>query len=52
MLNIAKTVPYIMKDTAVLDIDSEEDYLMMEVIGEYLYSNIESFKAIRDNIRK
>ena len=52
MLNLAKTVPYLMKDTAVLDIDSEEDFVMMEVIGNYLYTNIPSFKRIRDNIRK
>lgn len=50
-MNIAKTVPYIMRDTAVLDIDSEEDFVMMEVVGKYLYENEESYKKVRDNIR-
>lgn len=52
MMNTAKTVPYIMKDTAVLDIDSEDDFIMMEVIGRYLYENVESYKIVRDNIRR
>lgn len=52
MMNNAKTIPYIMKDTAVLDIDSEDDFVMMEVIARYLYENMESYKCIRDNIRQ
>lgn len=52
MMNTAKTVPFIMRDTAVLDIDSEEDFLLMEVVGKYLYSNVKTYKAIRDNIRE
>jgi len=36
-----------MKDTAVLDIDSEEDYELMEVIGKYLYENYEEFSEVR-----
>lgn len=51
-MDSARTIPYLMRDTAVLDIDSEEDFLMMEVIGEYLYKNEESYRVIRDNIRK
>ena len=47
-----KTIPYIMRDTAVLDIDSEDDFIMMEVVGKYLYENEVSYKKIRDNIRK
>ncbi len=46
-----KTVPYLMRDTAVLDIDSEEDFVMMEVIGKYLYENVDSYKIVRENIR-
>ena len=52
MMNKAKTIPFIMRDTAVLDIDSEEDFKMMELVGGYLYSNEETYRAIRDNIRK
>lgn len=36
----------VMKDTAVLDIDSEEDYEMMQVIAEFLFSHDESFAAV------
>lgn len=43
---------YQMKDTAVLDIDSEEDFEMMQLIGGYLFNNVEGFKAVRDKIRK
>ena len=42
---------YMMKDTAVLDIDSEEDFEMMQLIGGYLFSNVEGFKAVKDKIR-
>ena len=51
-MNVAKTVPYIMRDTAVLDIDSEEDFIMMEVIGKYLYENEGNYNKVRENIRK
>ena len=40
-----------MMDTAVLDIDSEEDFLLMEVIAEHLFQRNEGFAAVRDNIR-
>lgn len=48
----AKTIVYIMKDTAVLDIDSEEDFKMMEFIGKYLYENEDGYKKVRELIRK
>lgn len=51
MLNEAKTVVYIMKDTAVLDIDSEEDFELMGVVAAYLYENDEQFKIIQQSIR-
>ena len=51
MLNKAKTVIYQMKDTAVLDIDSEEDFEMMGVIAEYLYKNDKYYSYFRDLIR-
>ena len=41
-----------MFDTGILDIDSEEDYQMMEIIGSHLYKNDASFGAVRDQIRK
>ncbi len=34
----------VMKDTGILDIDSEEDYELMQVIASYLYANDEAFK--------
>ena len=34
----------VMKDTGILDIDSEEDYELMQVIAKYLYEKEESFK--------
>ncbi|WP_195652791.1 acylneuraminate cytidylyltransferase family protein [Bacteroides cellulosilyticus] len=34
----------IMQDTGVLDIDSEEDYELMQVIAKYLFDNKENFK--------
>lgn len=42
----------VMKDTAVLDIDSEEDYELLSLIAGYLYENDPEFAEIRDNIRK
>ena len=42
---------YMMKDTAVLDIDSEEDFEMMQLIGGYLFSNVDGFKAVKEKIR-
>ena len=34
----------VMADTGVLDIDSEEDYELMQVIARYLFENKENFK--------
>lgn len=34
----------VMADTGILDIDSEEDYELMQVIAKYLFNNIESYK--------
>lgn len=51
MLNEAKTVIYEMQDTAVLDIDSEEDFELMEVIAKYLYSKDIDYYTIYDAIR-
>ncbi len=42
---------YQMFDTGIIDIDSEEDYLLMEAIAHYLYATYEGFAAIQKNIR-
>lgn len=42
---------YLMQDTAVLDIDSEEDFEMMQLIGGYLFEQVEGFKAVKELIR-
>lgn len=36
----------IMQDTGILDIDSEEDYELMQVIASYLFNNVEGYKEI------
>lgn len=40
-----------MLDTAILDIDSEEDFLLMEVIAAHLYNTLPEFTAVRENVR-
>ena len=34
----------VMADTGILDIDSEEDYELMQVIAKYLFENDKAFK--------
>lgn len=36
----------VMKDTGILDIDSEEDYELMQVIAKYLFDNDSGFKEV------
>jgi CMP-N,N'-diacetyllegionaminic acid synthase len=43
---------YEMEDTGVLDIDSEEDFVMMELIAKHLYATRPAFARVRDNIRR
>lgn len=43
-------VAWLMKDTAVLDIDSEEDYELMQVIGEYFFRRYDEYRWVRENI--
>lgn len=40
-----------MFDTAVLDLDHENDFELMEVVAEYLYKKYDAFKAIQMNIK-
>ena len=42
----------VMFDTGILDIDSEEDYLLMEVIADHLYKTNADFAAIKQGIEK
>lgn len=42
----------LMMDTGILDIDSEEDFLLMEVIGEHLFSKYPAFKQVQDFIEE
>jgi len=39
-----------MMDTAVLDLDHDNDFELMQVIAEYLFCKYTEFKAVRDNI--
>lgn len=39
-----------MFDTAVLDLDHENDFELMEVIAEYLFAKYGDFKEVKDNI--
>lgn len=39
-----------MLDTAVLDLDHENDFVFMEVIAEYLFGKHPEFREVRDNI--
>lgn len=41
-----KAVVWKMKDTGILDIDSEEDLELMEVIGTYLFENKEEYREL------
>ena len=43
---------YEMFDTGIVDIDSEEDYLLMEVIAKHLYGTYPDFAAVQNAIRK
>ncbi len=41
---------YEMFDTGILDIDSEEDFLLLEVIAQHLYATMPQFAQVRDAI--
>lgn len=42
----------VMFDTGILDIDSEEDYDLMQVIAKFLWTNKEGYKDINDKIKE
>lgn len=39
-----------MKDTGVLDLDNQNDFELMEIIADYLFSKYKEYKEVRDNI--
>ncbi len=41
----------VMFDTGILDIDSEEDYELMQVIAKYLFENNEKFKEVFNKVQ-
>ena len=47
----AKLAASFMLDTAVLDIDCERDFELMQVIAEYLFESDSEFCEVRDNIK-
>ena len=47
-----KAVIHVMKDTAVLDIDSEDDLRLMKVIAQHFYNNNKKYSDIKDNVKK
>lgn len=42
----------LMDDTGILDIDSEEDYRLMQVIARYLFAEVDKYKEVYDEILK
>lgn len=42
----------VMKDTGILDIDSEEDYELMQVIAKYLYEAEEDYRKVKSKVEK
>ncbi len=45
-----KVIPWEMEDTAVLDIDSERDFMLLGVLAEWFFANSEPFAEVRNNI--
>ena len=41
----------VMKDTGILDIDSEEDYELMQVVAKYLFEKDEAFKETFNKVK-
>lgn len=42
----------VMFDTGILDIDSEEDYELMQVIAKYMFEKKEEFKAVFNTVKQ
>ena len=52
MLLNAKSNIYEMYDTAVLDIDCEQDFELMEIIAKYLFEKSDNFKKMKELVEK
>ena len=52
MLLNAKSGIYEMYDTAVLDIDCEQDFELMEIIANYLFEKNNNFKKMKELVKK
>ncbi len=52
MLLNAKSNIYEMYDTAVLDIDCEQDFELMEIIAKYLFEKNDNFKKMKELVEK
>ena len=52
MLLNAKSTIYEMFDTAILDIDSEHDFELMEIIAKYLFDNNDMFRKVQQLLGK
>lgn len=52
MLLNAKSNIYEMYDTAVLDIDCEQDFELMEIIAKYLFKKNDGFKQMKELVEK
>ncbi len=46
-----REVVWKMKDTGILDIDSEEDFELMEVLAEYFYQRYPAYGEVRETAR-
>lgn len=42
----------VMKDTGILDIDSEEDYELMQVVAKYMYSKYEDYGEVFNTVKE
>ena len=50
-LNDRKALIWVMRDTGILDIDSEEDLKLMEVIAQYLFTEIPEYGFMLEKIK-
>lgn len=51
-INDRKALIWVMKDTGILDIDSEHDLKLMETIAAYLFANNLDYKYVHEQIEK
>lgn len=51
-INDRRALIWVMEDTGILDIDSEHDLKLMEVIAEYLFTGNSEYKSILEIAKK